>query len=100
MLVKCVVSPSARTVCLVGGWGCGCVLDTEFQPHIITCLLDVASALWHWRITDDLGLCEPLSALDDVTGVLFDWIGSAIQYMAMADYPCALQHPWSLALSR
>ena len=73
--------------------------NTWFQPHIITCWLEVASALWYWRITDDLGLCEPLSTLDDVTGVLFDWIGSAIQYMAMADYPCALQNPLALALS-
>jgi hypothetical protein len=36
---------------------------------------------------DLLGLCTPMETLNDVTGALFEWIESALQYMAMADYP-------------
>jgi hypothetical protein len=63
-------------------------LSSSFNRHFAVCLRPgCVAVLWSSccdAAPDLLGLCEPLPNVDAVTGALFDWIGGAIQYMAMA----------------
>ncbi len=51
-----------------------------------------------------LRVCEPLTAPENVTGTVFNWLGSALGFLAMADYPYAASFlgplpPWPVSVA-